>query len=397
MAVVGPRSTTAWPAFIRLDLFPGFRDKRSPEVSPMETTQSVLNDSRVVFASGTDSFTVRDLIDFASFRGKLEPIWNELLRLVACEKKAEELDLELDDSAIDAAAEGFRYEHDLITAEETEQWLEQRGLTLSDFSDYFVRHYWGGVVEEEIEPETVDYLAAPNDLRELLTVELILSGELDRIATRLSWRVAGSHAEGSSGLDPRPIADEEAGFFERAGIEETTLSDWLNRLGRDPEWFSKAVTMEAIYRQQCEALLTRKAQEHEIAALRLPLTRFDLETIELDSYDAAREALLCVRDDGMSMAEVAAEGRYPYRRAEILLEDLPEDLQQKFLSVSSGDILEPIPRGEGFHLCRVISKMEPNLDDAAVRNRAEKRILERHFSDLAAKHIQWRTVPNSKP
>jgi hypothetical protein len=355
----------------------------------METTQSVLNDSRVVFTSETDSFNVRDLIDFASFRGELEPIWKEVLRLVAYEKKADELELELDDSAIDAAAEGFRYQHDLITAEETEQWLEQRGLTLSDFSDYFVRHYWRDVVAEEIEAEDVDYLSAPNDLRELLTVELILSGELDQIATRLSWRVAGSHAAGGSSLDPSLIANEEVSFYERAGIDEATLSDWLTRLGRDPEWFSKTVAREVIYRQKCEALLTRQAQEHEIAALRLPLTQFELETIELDSYDAAREALLCVRDDGMSMAEVAAGERYPYRRTEILLEDLPEDLQQKFLSVSSGDILEPISRGEGFHLCRVISKMEPNLDDAAVRNRAEKRILEHHFSDLTAKHIDW--------
>jgi hypothetical protein len=59
--------------------------------------------------SGNESFTVRDLIDSASFRGELEPIWRELSRLVACEEKAAELDLKLDDSAIDAAAKGFRY------------------------------------------------------------------------------------------------------------------------------------------------------------------------------------------------------------------------------------------------------------------------------------------------
>jgi hypothetical protein len=361
----------------------------------MESSPTALNDSKVVFASGNDSFTVRDLIDSASFRGELEPVWKELLRLVEAEKKATGLDLEMDDSAIDAAAEAFRYEHDLITAEETEHWLEERGLTLTDFSDYFLRHYWGNVVDDDAEPEAVDFLAAPNELRELLTVELILSGELDRIATRLSWRVAGScAAHSSSAPDPQLLAAEETSFFQRAGIDESQLPDWLGRIGRDPQWFSNALSMEAIHRQKREALLTKQAREHEVAALRLPLTRFDLETIELDSYDAAREALLCVRDDGMTMAEVAAEGRYPYRRAELLLEDLPEDLQQKFLSVSPGDILEPIPRGDGFHLCRIIDKMEPNVDDPAVRNRAERRILEHHFSELAAKYIQWRTVLN---
>ncbi len=49
----------------------------------------------------------------------------------------------MDDAAVAAAAEAFRYEHDLITAEETERWLEKRALSLDDFTDYFVRQYWG--------------------------------------------------------------------------------------------------------------------------------------------------------------------------------------------------------------------------------------------------------------
>src|SRR5216684_1552194 len=146
----------------------------------MESSQTTRNDSKIVFVSGDDSFTVRDLIDSAAFRGELEPIWKELLRLVATEKKAAELDLEMDESSIDSAADAFRYEHNLITAEETEHWLEERGLTLNDFSDYFVRHSWGNVAKDDVEPEAVDLLSPPNELGELLTVELTLSGELDR-------------------------------------------------------------------------------------------------------------------------------------------------------------------------------------------------------------------------
>ena len=43
-------------------------------------------------------------------------------------------------------------------------------------------------------------------------------------------------------------------------------------------------------------------------SLRLRLTRFEIERIELESRDAAKEALFCVREDGMSMEEVATEG-----------------------------------------------------------------------------------------
>ena len=38
----------------------------------MESGQTTRKDSKVVFTSGNDSFTVRDLIDSASFRGELE-------------------------------------------------------------------------------------------------------------------------------------------------------------------------------------------------------------------------------------------------------------------------------------------------------------------------------------
>jgi hypothetical protein len=355
----------------------------------MESGQIAGSDNKVVFTSGDESFTVRDLIDSAAFRGELEPIWRELLRLVAAEAKADESDLELDDSAIDAAAEAFRYEHDLITAEETERWLEERGLTLDDFGDYFVRHYWDNTIDDA-EPDEIEYASAPNELRELLVAELNLSGEMERLARRLSWRVAENRETGNNGLDSDFIATEEKRFFERNGFDKGQLPDWLKAAERDQAWFAKTVAMEALHHQKREALLSKQACEHEIASMRLPLTRFEIETLELDSLDAAREALLCVREDGMSMADVAEEGRYPYRHVEVLLEDLPEDLQQKFLSVSAGDILEPIARGDGFHICRVIEKAEPKADDEAVRDRAERRILERHFSELAAKHIHWR-------
>ncbi len=348
-------------------------------------------DDKVIFACGERSFTGRDVIEGAFFRGELAAHWKDLLRLIAAERRAEEANLEFNDDAIDTAAEQFRYEHDLITAEETEQWLAERGLTLSDFSAYFVRHYWGDQWAD-VEVEELDYFAAPNDTRKLLTDELILSGELERMAARLGRRIAASCAAAGSSVDPQLIEEERAAFFTRSGIGEEELPAWLVRMGRDEEWFRQALAMEAVYRRDRSALLSRQAREHEIAALRLPLTRFEVETIELDSLDAAREALLCARDDGMSMEEVAAEGRYPYRHPEVLLEEVPEDLQQKFLSVHPGEILEPIPRGDGFHLCRIIGKEEPDLEDPVVKERADQRILDRHFSDLTTRHIQWRAL-----
>ena len=139
-----------------------------------------------------------------------------------------------------------------------------------------------------------------------------------------------------------------------------------------------------------DTLLAPEACQRELMSLRLRLTRFEIERIELESRDAAKEALFCVREDGMSMEEVATEGGYPYRRAEFLLEDVPADVQQKYLSVSQGDLLEPMPRGDGFELCRIISKREPRLEDPIVKSRVDQRLLDHYFSDLTSKYTHPR-------
>ena len=62
--------------------------------------------------------------------------------------------------------------------------------------------------------------------------------------------------------------------------------------------------------------------------MRTGLTRIDLETMDVDSLDAVREVLMCVREDGMSMSQVASDACYPYERTEVVLDDLPADIRQ---------------------------------------------------------------------
>jgi hypothetical protein len=346
----------------------------------------------VVFSCVNDSYNVRDLIDAAFFRDELNPMWAELLRLIDAEKQATELELEIDETILDEASEKFRYEHDLITAEETERWLEERGLSLEEFSDFFARRYWGSVLKEKAVAEEIDYLTAPADLRELLTAELILSGELDEMAARLGRRVAAGREANGENVEPGSILQERQRFLERAGIASTQLTDLLGQLERDDPWLEEMLRMEAVSQSKASALATPEARVREFRFLRLPLTQFAVEIVELESADAAREALLCVRNDGLSMAEVANEGRYPYRCTDVLLEDVREEAQQTLLSARPGSVLDPIARGDGFQLWRVMEKKDPDPDDPAVRERIDQRIIDRHFSELCAKHIRWRFV-----
>ena len=347
-------------------------------------SQPVLQEGSAVFTCGHISYTDRDVIDAALFRGELEPTWKELLRCVESENQSG--DAEMDESVVDAAVEAFRYDHDLITAEETEQWLEARGLTMDEFGAYFSRHYWKNSLQDKVQVQAADYLSAPEEMRALLRAELILSGEFDRLATRLSCRVAGFQEAKNAEVD---LVAEKEQFSKRAGNDGQKAPDWLNRLGREAQWLNEMLRFEAIHNRIHNELLTPQIRQREMSSMRLPLTRLDVEMLEVESKDAASEASLCVTVDGLSMEEVAKEGRYPYRRVQLLVEDIEADLQQKFLSVPEGSMLEPIARGDGFQLCRIIEKVEPNAADPVIRERIDKRILDLHFSKLVSHHIQW--------
>src|SRR5215831_19858343 len=182
----------------------------------MPSIDSVSRQDLVVCMSGEQEYTARDAIDAAIFRGEFEDRWHDFLLHLAAEKRADELELELDESAISAAAEEFRYQRDLITAEETEAWLANRGLTFDDFSDYFARQYCSAVLHEGFSLEQTEYTSAAPELRNLFVAHLILSRALEDMTIKLMWRLAARCA----GKEPtsEAIAKENRKFLRRINI-----------------------------------------------------------------------------------------------------------------------------------------------------------------------------------
>jgi hypothetical protein len=211
------------------------------------------------------------------------------------------------------------------------------------------------------------------------------------LIVRLAARCAGKE------LPPDMIEAEKRKFLHRIGITSAQLANWLEQLNRDSKWLDEMLAIEAAYGKHCDTLLGPEARQRELLALRLPLTRFETEMIEVESLDAAREALFCVREDGMSMEEVATEGGYPYRRADFILEDLPVDAQHRFLSVSAGEVLKPLAHGDGFELCRILKKIEPQPNDPNVKSRIDQRLIDRHFAELTSKYTRRRLSAVSPP
>src|SRR5215472_7427755 len=88
--------------------------------------------SRVVLLCGNCEVTVQDIFAYAWFLGELQVPWDELMNGIACEERASELGLDLEDEVLNSMSEEFRYARDLLTTEETERWLLARELTEAD-------------------------------------------------------------------------------------------------------------------------------------------------------------------------------------------------------------------------------------------------------------------------
>ncbi|PYM05577.1 MAG: hypothetical protein DMF15_15455 [Verrucomicrobia bacterium] len=351
----------------------------------MPISEAIARENRVIFSRGEREFMAGEIIDCAVLRGEIDPLWDEFVRIGECDRLANEQGLEPDESAVDAAAIAFRYQHDLITAEETERWLETRGVSLGEFGEYFARKYWGRTYSGATQAPASSYETGAAEEKDLFLVDLILSGSLDQMAQRLSYRIA-AHADENSGEEG--AKEERARFLTARRI--TDLATWLGQFGRDEEWLNEMLAAEASYQRRVARILTEQALQKELGPLRLNLTRFELETVEVDSKDAAAEVVACSRNDGMEMSEIADEGRYPFHSSEVLLEDVPSEQQQKFLSVKAGTLFDPISRGDGFEVWRVKTRTEPSLQDVTIRARLEKRIIDRCFNELLSKYIDWK-------
>ncbi len=88
-----------------------------------------------VFHIGKRTVTIDDVICAAHFRGELVKSWQRVCDCAQCGTSGREAD----EADLQARSEEFRIGRDLISAEETERWLDERGLSLDDFSDFFIR------------------------------------------------------------------------------------------------------------------------------------------------------------------------------------------------------------------------------------------------------------------
>jgi hypothetical protein len=312
-----------------------------------QAERSGLHDLVVLEADGAP-VRVRDVVAAADARSALGEARRALAAGLAARARAEREGIAADEADVAARADAFRYDRGLTTAESTEAWLAARGLSYDDLWAHATREH----LREALGDADPDPSADPVD-DDLLLAHLVFSGELERQADALARRL--SVADGPVRVDPEGLRD-----------------------------------LEAAHARRCASWLTSRERERQAHALRLPLTRAEVEVVDVPSLDAAREAICCVREDGADLAALARENGWPHVRTAVFLEDLAPERQRALLSAAPGDVLDPLESEDGVRVARLLAKREPDLADPAVRERVDAHLLDARFAETVAKRVRRR-------
>lgn len=339
------------------------------------------------------------VLSSAEFLGLTLPIRATIKAELAAAVYAEEEGFEAEPEEIQQAVDAFRYERNLITAEETEGWFQKWEVSIDDLSGYLARLHWRERFADAEADIVRDFAPPDHEMENALWAEAVFGGAFREWAIACARRSAAwleDAATKPAKVEMPRIEDIEAcrtAFFERTGVNPGSLEGWLRRAGRDPIWFERMLALEARFRRTLDAFRTAVNPEQELLWKRMRLARIALERAVFPTAEAAREAMLCVTQDGQALSALAECAGVPDSHESRFLDEYPESIGRLCMSALPGEVLGPLENNGLWELCRVLEKTEPDAGDERVKRRLEKDAVDSAFDRLVARHVVWLIDP----
>jgi hypothetical protein len=309
-----------------------------------------------VFAVDGEVFHWQDVFAHARACGG----WDDLERAaragVACGRHADESPDEEErlEQLVDKAGDEFRYERDLLTADEMEGWLVERGLTARTWLESVRRRVLRELWADQLDELVTRYDPSPEDVDAALAADMLCDDTHGALAEQFAAQAAAAAAAG--------------------GV--ATGEDRQQALLAAAERFRAAA-------------LTGEALRREIAAHQMEWVRIDCRALEFAEPTEAREAALCLREDGLPLDEVAQSAHVNVGALSFYLDEIDGEERSRFLASHAGHVVGPIPVDDVHLLYHVDAKVMPSADDAAVRARASALITARAMAIEAQQRVQW--------
>jgi hypothetical protein len=350
---------------------------------------------RSVFEARGRTYTLGHVFSAAAFGGWIGGFWRDLADALACASYAGDEGFEIDTAELQSSADQFRYQRNLVTAEETERWLSDRDVDEDDMIAWLERRYWLERFSREARGMQDSYTSPPSVITDVLWPEVVFSGCLGPLAVPLARRVAAAAAEAAGGpvsISNDLTTDARAAFFERAGCGPEGLAAWLERNRCTTEWFQELLALETRFLRARTDALSPERCSAALESRRLDLLRVRFQVARFATERHAREAHLCITDDGEPFTDATRRAGAHAEEQTLLLEDAPESLRPLLLSAAEGEVIQAAgPENEPL-VVQVIDKTLPRISDPEVRARLEPVLVSKYFDPLVETEVRW-TVP----
>ena len=303
---------------------------------------------KVIFTVGEREFSGEDVVQAAKFWSDWAKLEQNVRYKIACLKKMEESEDFPDEDEFTSAATEFRYARDLLTAEETEKWLEDRDLTYEVWWEHIQRSVLVKKWSDTLIQIAAEFPVKQEEVEAIIEAEAICSREFDRFARKLAGRAA--------------IYESKGNVLSAKAYKE--MSEMLAEL-------------EESFQDYCKETIIPETIQEEIRLHSLDWIRFGLQILSFPEKEMAQEAAFCVREDGRSFERVAYDAKVLLEYIDDYLDQLDASLQEALFGAQKGDLIGPLHLHDQHVLVLVTKKVMPSIENPETQRKAEEDFLRR--------------------
>lgn len=311
-----------------------------------------------VFAINETEFGWQEIVAAAQSWGEWQSFVIEVQQSLACLSHAAETNQPLATDEAKETATAFRYAHNLISADETQAWLNRWQMTVEDWMNCLrgklLRDKWAGRLSQIVAAHPV----RDEDLAQVLKHHAICADKLREWALKLAGHAA--------------IAASSASF----DVGSESPRDLISRI-------------EIEFEKKRQQTITPKLVETKIADHRLDWIHVDCRCLWFAEEQIAREAAWCITEDGMTLDEVSRESRGEVQFWNFYLDEIDAAIRPYFLAARQGDWLGPLKYREGFPIFSILEKRMPSDGDPLIRQRAETFIIANLMEQEMNERVRW--------
>jgi hypothetical protein len=339
-----------------------------------------------VFAVAGVEYAWIDVALWAMAHGQWPAFEEQLACGLACVTRARVEHSEPTEEQLDEAATAFRYERELLAASEITDWLERNDLSLDEWTEYLRRELLRERWHDQLEVVLSRYEPSEFDLAANALAEGVCSKTFDRFREEFSSRVAllAAHTAAAEITPP----DEDAAIR----ISQV-FSPWLSSRSQDDTRarLMRVLASERQFTALIEEALAQTGLSQIVEQHRWLWQQVELDTVQFATESAAREAILCVTVDRLTLHDVAALARRSAERRLYFADELDADFRDRVFGADHGQLLGPTAVNGHFEVSAIVRRAAPSVTDNRVAARARQCVVDTVIRRAVRDHVTIRS------